>query len=612
MRIQCLIGAIFLSAAGAFGQSATDWIEKDKIRAAYFYGKCGLEKAELLKSKGINTLILKCKVADALPWAKEAKRLGLKCFFACNFSIDAKKAGLRQAVLADGFVERYVCPLDERFWKEHFSKSIMQAVEYSTQADNEVTGLWIDFELYHQIRQRYYTTNACYCDHCFKAFLKSQWRDAPAVAPEKRQQWLRDNGLFEKYHPYLQGRIEAFAKDLRERIHAVNPRFLLGFYPTPKNWSLIGVARGLSTKERPIILWATDTYGGGGPTRVPKDWRKTFEEQGIHTRYSAGLLLRCYTAPNLAANLYHTTQEGDGYWLFTTYTLWTPPEKCGEYYYLAGGSPDEYWAAINTANDAIVQRLRQGDAYKCPLQIKPEPTSFLKPGRGSALDTSRLVPPTAKGDAKLSNAQFRQQRQLIFCASKGQEVKITLAHRKVGSYTNGLSYTVMAPDNQIAAQGQIGLGETGEVVLTPEADGFYSLIGNPGACAFSVTKANVPVAFVTKPKTTMIRAAGPLYFHVPKGVKVFAISVKGGGGRETAKLTVLDPSGAAAASVSLTETRSSSELKVETEGRDDAVWSITITKSKDGILEDWSLSLGKPLAPLLSLSPDHVFRQQPK
>ena len=598
-------------AAEAFAQSPTGWIDQQTIRAAYFYGRGGLDKAALMKNKGINTMILKCKVKDALPWAKEAKRLGMRCFFACNFSVDAKKLGLRQAVLADGFVERYVCPLDERFWRDHFAKPIMAAVGYSTQPDMEVTGLWIDFELYHELRSRYYTTTACYCDQCFHDFTRARTDETPAVEPAKRMEWLRERGLFEQYHPHLQKRVEALASELGERVHGVNPGFLLGFYPTPKNWSLIGVARGLSTKDKPIIIWATDTYGGGGPKRVPSDWRESFEGQGIHARYCAGMLLRCYSATNLAANLYYASQKCDGYWLFTTYTLWTAPEKRGKLYYLAAGTPDEYWSAIQTANAAIEQRLRLGEEYECPLIYRPESTHYVRPGVALALDTSSLTAPSVATEAKLSPGEPRREHQLIFFASQGQNVNIVLAHRKVGAYVTGLSYTVFAPDDQILAEGKIDRAKTDTIAFKAESGGFYRLGVNPGACSFSVIRANVPVAVIAKPKLAMIRKAGPLYFHVPKGVKQFKLLLKGGGGRETAKLAVSGPSGVEAAAVSLTRSRISAELEVKTDGKDDAVWSFTVSRSHDGILEDWSLTLDKQLPPLVSFAKEHVFRLRP-
>ena len=610
--MKCTHPVLFaILAARTLAASSLEWVDHDKIRAAYFYGHRSVDKAELLERQGFNTMILKCPVDKAMPWAKEAKRLGMKCFFACNFSVDARKAKLRRAVLADGFVERYACPIEERFWRDHLGKTVMDAVGRSMQPDVEITGLWIDFELYHEQRARYYTTNACYCDHCFAEFLRSQGRGAPRVAPAERQTWLRGQEVFDQYHPFLQSRVEALAAELRERIHAANPRFLLGFYPTPKNWSLIGVARGLSTEAMPIIVWATDTYGGGGPTRVPDDWRESFAKQGIHARYCAGMLLRCYSATNLAAHLYLSSTKCDGYWLFTTYTLWTMPEKRGKVYYLASGTPEEYWAAIKEANDALAQRMRLGDAYQHTFQFKPEPTGFVKPGGPQPIDTTKLIPPADAGSAKLSDAEPRGTRQWLFHARKGQTVRIALAHRKVGPYKTGLSYTTFAPDNQIVGQGQIELAQAGVVAFQASDEGFYTFMGNAGSCSFSVTESNVPISMMVRPKLRMIRKAGPLYFYVPKGIDKFTIGIQGGGGRETAKLTVFSPNATSAASVSLTKVGMSAEATVATKGHDAAVWSIVVSKSHEGILEDWTLQLDPKLPPLVALSPHHVFRTAP-
>lgn len=50
----------------------------------------------------------------ALPWCREAKLQGMHCFLALNFNVDAEQAGLD-----GGQIERYACPLEERFWRDH-------------------------------------------------------------------------------------------------------------------------------------------------------------------------------------------------------------------------------------------------------------------------------------------------------------------------------------------------------------------------------------------------------------------------------------------------------------------------------------------------------------
>ncbi|NLO04833.1 MAG: hypothetical protein GX131_03270, partial [candidate division WS1 bacterium] len=97
------------------------WIERDRLRTAYFYARPPApEKTQQLVDVGINSMILKATPEAAMPYLREAKKHeNMHVFLALNFSVDAEKEGLRQAVLADGRVERYACPLEERFWRDH-------------------------------------------------------------------------------------------------------------------------------------------------------------------------------------------------------------------------------------------------------------------------------------------------------------------------------------------------------------------------------------------------------------------------------------------------------------------------------------------------------------
>jgi hypothetical protein len=119
------------------------WIDAEQVRAAYHYANTPApERCARLKAAGINAMVLKATVEKALPWCREAKLQGMHCFLALNFNVDAEKAGLRQAVLENGEVERYACPLDERFWREHLTPAMMERAAVSDDPEMQVDGLW--------------------------------------------------------------------------------------------------------------------------------------------------------------------------------------------------------------------------------------------------------------------------------------------------------------------------------------------------------------------------------------------------------------------------------------------------------------------------------------
>ncbi len=584
------------------------WIDAEQVRAAYHYANTPApERCARLKAAGINAMVLKASVEKALPWCREAKLQGMRCFLALNFNVDAEKAGLRQAVLEDGAVERYACPLDETFWRDHLLTGMMERAAVSDDPEMQVDGLWIDFELYStRTGQRYYT-KACYCDYCLGEFCRHKGIGVPEVEFADRKQWLADHGYADEYQPFLGTRVEALATEVRETVHAQYPDFLLGFYPTPHNWSLLAVARAFSTERVPILLWATDTYGGGGASRVPDDWHTLYADQGINARYLAGLLLRCYSAKNLAANIYHATAKCDGYWLFTTYTLEAEEQK-GDYH-LAAGTPDDYWAALRAGNDEMDRRIEQGEGYRSELVVGPEPVVYkplTQPEFRERL--ARLIAPEPPAEAMdLPPVRLRGANVLVLGGRAGQEAQVSIAYHQVGAVEAEISWKIIDADRAMIAE---GVGEKQEGVtlsFTPEADGIYYVLASAQSSAWSVQRTNVPVGLYVGAKLHTIGGANRLYFAVPQGTEEFSIIGDGGGWHEPIRIDVFDPSDEMVATGQTDKEVLKVEVVAAAGDHAGEVWSLAITKADVEILEDNYLTLPEPLPPVVSLVPEQAF-----
>lgn len=608
-----LLPCLLLLSAAVAQDDPVSWIDREGVRAAYHYGRPPIdERMANLKRVGINTLILKCPVETAVPWSIAAKRDGLKCFFATNFNVKAEDEGLRPAVLSTGVVEAYVCPLDEQFWREHLRNRIMAAVEESTKPDREVTGLWIDFELYSTRTGVRYYTQACYCDHCFELFCRHKQVATPTLEAAARAPWLAEQGWADEYQPFLQTRIEAFATELRETVHAANPNFLLGFYPTPRNWSLVGVARGFSTERLPILLWATDTYGGGGASRVPDDWRQHYAGLGITARYLAGLLLRSYSARNLATHLYQVTEKSDGYWLFTTYTLAIRKGDGQGDYYLWDGTVEEYWEAIRRANEAITQRRAEGPTYRTDLKLVPEPIPFRQlVSTDRKVELTRLIPPAATGQVTYDEVRLRGGNLFLVQGTAGRPLRIGVKYHPVGNSTDPLGWQFRGLAGEEYAQGEIPAADgAGTIVWTPPADGLYPLLLSAGGSAYQVTDSDAPLALHARDGVHLFGGPSTLYLQVPAGLPELAVTGKGSGTREMVKVELTDPAGQLAAAG---ETAPEEPLRTVTVAAPAAgLWRITAGRASQGILEDRQLIVPPPLPPLLSLSPEHVFGYAPE
>lgn len=611
-----LVGSTILLPAMVAAQDAEDplaWIDRDGLRTAYFYANPPAEeKVQQLVDAGMNAMILKATPDKALPFLQEAKKHeGMHTFLAVNFSINAEQEGLRQAVLADGRVERYACPLEERFWEDHLLKGMLERAELGNDPTLQVDGLWIDFELYATATGQRYYKNACYCDYCMSEFAREKGIELPELDNAERRPWLVEQGRAEEYTQFLQDRVQELATDVREQVHAVNPNLLLGFYPTPHDWQLVAVARAFSTERLPIILWATDSYGGGGPDRVPDDWREQYEALGINARYCAGMLLRSYSAKNLAAYIYHTSAECDGYWLFTTYTLWKPEEERTGDYYLAAGTDQEYWQAIARGNRELDRRAADPE-HETDLEIGIEPIVYhplAKPEMKRRIEALEL--PEVTGEVvQYGEAWLRGTNLLLIAAQAGTPVEIEVDFEQVGAGTDTIKWEVSAQDGTRLANGEGEVGADTTISFTPEVSGLhYGLLSASGS-KFALRSANAPVGLYAGSRLHFIGAVERLYFAAPEEAEEFTVLAEGTNGRERTRMNLYTPDGqlcGTAQSGAEDFTAPVTALPGDFAGQ---VWSLEITRADEEILEDNTLTLPEPLAPVLSLAPEHVFRMR--
>lgn len=612
MMIRALVfGYVILTALVATAQTGpVAWFDTEKVRTAYHYGRPPVvERIEKLRQVGINCMILKCDTTRALPWLPEARKRGMHVFLALNFNVKAVDKGFRRAVLDSGATEAYACPLEERFWQDHLTPAVMDRVKLSKDPRYEVSGLWIDFELYSTTTGQRYYTHACYCQHCFAQFCRHLGVETPDLEAKERSHWLKEQGHADRYQPYLQTQIERFSSALRSKVHAANSAFLLGFYPTPRNWSLVGVARGFATERVPILLWATDTYGGGGADRLPEHWREHYTELGINARYIAGLLLRRYSAANLAANLYHTSQKCDGYWLFTTYTLNNPVAEHRGDYYLASGTPAAYWQAIRLGNDEIEKGLAAGPTYQTQLQVGPEPIAHPMLHRPELRKRLlRTVPPPAtEKRTDLPRVLLRGTNILVIAGQAKCPIELTLGFYPVRDGKEAIAWRAIDMDGNSIASGRSPKGAPAQVHLVPREDGILFILASAGTSCWYATETNAPVGLYAGANLHTMYGATQLYFRVPEHVDRFTIVAKGASGRETVRVDTLNPDGKIVASAQSNGHQQEITLESAVGKYAGRVWSLTIDKAREGILEDSTISLPFPLPPILSLLPEHAF-----
>jgi len=615
---QLLCLCLTMLAAAAVAHAADDWIGREKIRAGWIYSSNGVDKLAFFKQHGMNCLITHAGNADTFTeWAKGAKAAGIHLIGVVGASFDGEKAGMRRCVFGNGYESVLPCPLEERYWDEVLTGLAVRLAEEGKRPDEEISGCLIDWEMYANSNKggQIYYSDACYCDQCFGGFLKSQGQagGTPALPAFKdRVQWLRDHKLYEQYHPHLQKQVRAFAEQMRDRVRAINPGFFVGFYPVPHNWHLRGVAQGLGTREHPMILWATSTYGGGGPRAIADDWREQLLKDDIHCYYSGGMLLRFYSARNLAKNVFEIARKTDGYWLFTVHTLCIREDEQNTDYYLSAGTPDEYLREIRRANGELDHFATDRD-YACELEFLPEPVRY----RHVGYDVNRFKPPDLKdastgprGEAMpLPPLNLTWSNYLMMMLQPGEEPALTFdVNKNTSGDVWGVSYAVLDSAKQIVAEGHMPPGEPYTVRFKAATAGLHTLVVTAGYYGKATLKTStVPFALWTGSRYQLAGPGGTLHFWVPAGLAEFKINAQCEWGSSQVQLAVLDPDGQTALAQPTDPYVRSAKLTIPTKAKA-GLWALKVEPMPNQSFRSLALTFDKALPQAVTLKPEWVFR----
>lgn len=351
--------------------SLPEWIEQEGIRAGYLFYYNNPRYAREMKYNGLNTLIIKgyqfylsqmdATIRAYQQWSTTCREQGMHLIAAFNWQPqEVVFANCRPVVFADGTEGLFACPLDDYFWQQHLTNIAVRIAEISVvDSVSVIDGIFLDMEMYRTealaANKKNYSSTTCFCDDCFSHFIdnRTSWENLPEVREDRREAWLSQNGLLEDYFAYQTGRVEAKANQLKDLVHAINPKILFGVYPaiTKTNWVLKAVMRAFGSESYPVISFSTDTYGYAscwGPSKIPSDIPQYFEEYDINGIYVAGYLFNKYSSSEIRTNIIQSRQRCQGYWLYKMPQLLEAVIPAGDE--LGGGTQADYLQAIKNAN----------------------------------------------------------------------------------------------------------------------------------------------------------------------------------------------------------------------------------------------------------------------
>lgn len=354
------------------------WIEQDKMRAGYLYAKNNPADFDKVKECGLNSIILKedryrpergYMIADVyksglIDWGRLLKKENIHLFLAFNWRQHGRYP-YRCAVFSDGVEDKAPCPRCRFLWDTHLPAIVKTALQTARKNNFDINGIFLDFELYSPKDEKYRSYRAnkvCYCDNCFSSYFLSkgyQGFQIPTVAKLERYKWLSEKNQLEAYQSFLEIEIEKRAEGFARTVRETKNDLLIGMYPSPfigrdySNRVLLSIARGLGSKEHPMLVFETTTYGyfnRKGYTRIPENPEQQYAQAGIHGKFVAGYLLRRFSPQEIEDNIYYAAKKASGYWLFRIPMLWGEFGKTESLY---SGKTEDYLEAIKRANEKI-------------------------------------------------------------------------------------------------------------------------------------------------------------------------------------------------------------------------------------------------------------------
>ncbi len=253
----------------------------------------------------------------------------------------------------DGKEINLLAPLDLRYWYDIAIPAIEEVAKFSVHHP-AVKGITVDYEMYGFEPIIFYPEAIGFEDVSYHAFLRAAeghidaklLAEAASLDYAARYPWLRDHGLLSTFYLLLEGESEKLGRLIRERVHAINPNFILGAYHAglPYSWFYRGLIRGMSTPEMPM-LWMS--FQGLSGADVDRFW-----SHGQHLLNASAIMLGTVPIAQwkdamMAGRRYH-----DGYWL-NRYNWLVDDAQGKKSIEIPEGTHQQAWQALQEGNRLI-------------------------------------------------------------------------------------------------------------------------------------------------------------------------------------------------------------------------------------------------------------------
>jgi hypothetical protein len=204
----------------------------------------------------------------------------------------------------------------------------------------------------------YLPTDYTYDNPALMSFANSTNRTIPDLPSSQRYFWLRDNGILDEYHRWVEAQVHRMARETADKVHAINPDLALGILFFEDAWFYWQILDAFMTPDAPVTGWNEQSYPGFrlGGTEGIDVYQQMWTDHGLNGKF----------IPGLAA--------------LKPWDLFTHTEACLRqnevlWIYLGNPYPSEYDPGYEVIFGAIESYF-----YFNRSDLNPIPLAFLNPG----------------------------------------------------------------------------------------------------------------------------------------------------------------------------------------------------------------------------------------
>jgi hypothetical protein len=197
------------------------------------------------------------------------------------------------------------CGLDTAFWRSALRPTYRALARLGGARPDLIAGVALDLD---SAASRYAGSGFCEAD--FRVGLSALGLDPAeterlaALPPVARYDTLLERGFLGRYFEILEGAVAERAVTLRAELRRLHPDLRFAFRATqaPADWFTLGLLRGLSTRDAPVLLWTRE--------RTPR-----YDAQGIVALSAIMIDPEHVSASELGRLRTLVFAEHDGFWL---------------------------------------------------------------------------------------------------------------------------------------------------------------------------------------------------------------------------------------------------------------------------------------------------------